>query len=626
MDSLKLREDFLSFFEENGHKIVASSSLIPEDKTVLLTSAGMQQFVPYLSGEKDILSDFKSRHLASVQKCFRTPDIEEVGDDTHHTFFEMLGNWSIGEDKDKGYFKEGAIDLAFRFFVDRLFLDKDRIWITIFKGEQGIPKDEESSLIWQKKGIPEERILEFGWKDNFWGPTSKVGPCGPSSEIHYDRGEEFGCKKPSCSVGCDDCRRFVELWNLVFMEYNKNEDGSYTKLPQRNVDTGIGFERLISLLTKKESAYETDLFMPLIRKIEELSLKKYKENKIFFRVISDHVRGAVFLITDGVLPSNIERGYILRRIIRRAIRFGKIIDMPKNFLSLLAKEVIENYKGFYPETEKNKSNVLNVIKEEGEKFEKTLESGLKELHKIIEWFDDEKTVPEANLSIGEIKDSDDPIKKCKELGRKLFFLYQSFGFPIEQSLEEFKNFNVKIIFKKEVEDAFKEQFKDHQEISRAGAEKKFGGVGDRDDYRAVKYHTATHLLHRALYEVLGKNVKQMGSDITKERLRFDFSHSLKMTKEEIKKVEDIVNRKIKEKLEVRKEEISYDEAIKSGAFAYFKDKYGEKVTVYSIGDFSKEVCGGPHVKNTSELSDFKIIKEESAGFGIRRIRAVLSDS
>lgn len=589
MNSFKLREEFLKFFKEKGHKIVSSSSLIPEDKTVLLTSAGMQQFVPYLSGEKEISG---ARHLASIQKCFRTPDIEEVGDDTHHTFFEMLGNWSIGEDEKKGYFKEGAIELALQFFVDRLGLDKNKIWATIFKGEE---RDDESFLIWQKMGIPKERILEFGWEDNFWGPTSSTGPCGPSSEIHYDRGEEYGCKSPSCGVGCDNCRRFVELWNLVFMEYNKNEDGSYSKLPQRNVDTGIGFERLVSLMQGKDSAYETDLFYPVIRKIEEISSKGYKENKKAFRIICDHIRGAIFLISDGVLPSNTERGYILRRILRRMIRVGRSINLQENFSSLLVGEVVEIYGKIYPEIAKEE--ITSVIKEEEKKFNKTLDAGLSEL---------------KNISSKE------------DLGKKLFFIYQSYGLPLELSLEELSKKDGNILsLKKEIEDSFRKEFEKHQEVSRSGAERKFGGLSDKDDYEVVKLHTATHLLHQALREVLGSHVKQMGSDIIKERLRFDFSHPSKLREEEIEKIERIVNLKIKEGLEVKKEEMSLEMAMGSGALAFFKEKYKDNVCVYSVGSFSKEVCGGPHVRNTSELGVFKIKKEESAGAGIRRIRAVL---
>ncbi len=591
MDSFELRKKFLDFFEKRGHKIVPSSSLIPEDKTVLLTTAGMQQLIPYLSGRKDAVEKFGTRHLASVQKCFRTLDIEEVGDDTHHTFFEMLGNWSVGEGKE-GYFKEGAVDLALAFLIGELGLEKERIWVTVFKGENDIPKDKESVDIWKKKGIPEERIKEFGLEENFWGPVSKRGPCGPSSEIHYDRGEEFGCRE--CGPNCEKCNRFIELWNLVFMEYDKKEDGSFEKLPQRNVDTGIGFERLVALLEGKESAYETDLFSPLIKKLEEVSGREYKKEAAVFRIISDHLRGAVFLISEGILPSNTERGYILRKILRRAIRFGKVLKMPENFLILLVREAIKKYGSVYPKLKSKQEEIITVIQKEEERFEKTLGRGLKEFEKIV----------------GESKEIS---------GKEAFYLYESYGFPLELTEELAKERNVRVAGREE----FKKALEEHQEISRAGAEKKFGGVGEKAGYEEAKLHTATHLLHQALREVLGGKVKQMGSDINSERLRFDFSYGSKMREEEIKKAEDIVNEKIKEDLKVKKEEMSLKEALDSGALAFFKEKYPDKVTVYSIGSFSKEICAGPHVERTSELGHFKIIKEKSSGAGVRRIRAVL---
>ena len=601
MISNELRQKFLDYFNKKEHKVVPSSSLIPADKTVLLTSAGMQQFIPYFTGEKSVLKDFGTRHLCSVQKCFRTPDIEEVGDDTHHTFFEMLGNWSIGEDSDKGYFKEGAIKLALGFFVDEIGLDKSRFWITIFKGGNGISRDEESFRLWQKYGIPIERIKEFGPADNFWGPVAETGPCGPCSEIHYDRGEEYGCGQADCGPNCPRCNRFIELWNLVFMEYNKDQNGSYTKLSQRNVDTGIGFERLIAVLEGKNSAYETDLFLPLLKKMEEISHQKYEDNKKSFRIIADHIRGAVFLISDGVLPSNVERGYILRRILRRAIRYGKILNMPKNFLILLAEEVAGSYQNIYPEVKLKKKDILKTIQNEEEKFNKTLENGLKQLNKI--------------LSQGKSVN-----------GEMAFYLYETYGFPLELTAEIVRERGVDID-----KEGFQKAFKKHQEISRAGAERKFGGLGKGADYEAVKLHTATHLLHAALRKVLGDNVRQMGSDITSERLRFDFSHPRKMTKEEIEEVERIVNQKIKEDLEVKREEMPYEMAVKSGALAFFKEKYPSVVSVYSIGNFSgsssqvfsKEICAGPHIKRTSELGKFKIIKEESSSAGVRRIKAVL---
>ena len=592
MTSQELRQKFLNFFAKKGHKIVPSSSLIPADPSVLFTTAGMQQFVPYLTEEKDVLKDFGTRHLISCQKCFRSDDIEEVGDDTHNTFFEMLGNWSIGQDPEKGYFKEGAIKYALEFFVNTLSLDKNRFWTTIFKGEEKIPKDEESKKLWQENGIPKERIKEFDMKDNFWGPTGKIGPCGPNSEIHYDRGKEFGCGNPDCGPNCPHCQRFAELWNLVFMEYFKDESGNYHFLPQKNVDTGIGFERLLALLQQKPSGYETDLFWPIILELEKLSGRKYGKEKRSFRIIADHIRGSIFLISEGILPSNVERGYVLRRILRRAIRFGKLLNLPKNFLIPLAQKVVEIYKDIYPELKSIEADILTVIQNEEEKFEKTLEKGLKQFEKIS-----------SRGNIG---------------GEDAFHLFDTYGFPLELTEELTKERNLKVDKK-----GFEEAFERHREISRAGVEKKFGGVGKEATFEATKLHTATHLLHAALREVLGNHVKQMGSDVTPQRLRFDFSHPQKMTEEELKKVGNIVNQKIKEDLEVKKEEVSYEEAIKSGALAFFKGKYPERVSVYFVDKFSKEICAGPHAKRTSELGHFEILKEESLGAGVRRIRAIL---
>jgi len=601
MSSKELRKKFLNFFKEKGHKIAPSSSLLPKDSTVLFTTAGMQQFTLYLQGEKNPLVDFGSRHLASSQKCFRTGDIDEVGDDTHHTFFEMLGNWSIGQDPKKGYFKEGAVKYALEFLVEVLGLKKDRLWTTIFKGEKGVLKDKESFDIWQKNGIPKERIREFGIKDNFWGPVGNTGPCGPCSEIFYDRGKEFGCQNKNCAPNCEDCKRFVELWNLVFMEYLKDENSNYKLLSQKNVDTGVGFERLTALLQGKDSAYETDLFLPIIQELEKLSAKNYKQQKKTFRIIADHIRAIVFLTADGVLPSNVEQGYILRRLLRRAIRFGKMLNLPGNFLIPLAKKIIEIYKDVYPEVSSAQTDILTVIQKEEERFEKALDKGFRKTISLI------RRIPQLT-------------------GEVAFDLYESYGVPLEFSKEIAKKEKVKISDSLEIE--FRKAIKKHQEISRAGAEKKFGGIGEKATFEATKLHTATHLLHQALREVLGSHVRQMGSDITPKRLRFDFSHPQKVTKEDLRMVEDLVNQKIEENLEVKKEEMPHQEAIESGALAFFKDKYPDRVTVYSVENsigkvFSKEICGGPHVKRTGELGRFKIKKEESSGAGVRRIRAVL---
>jgi alanyl-tRNA synthetase len=594
MNSSELRKKFLNYFKKKKHKIVPSFSLIPADPTVLFTTAGMQQFSLYLSGEKDVLKDFGNRHLASCQKCFRANDIEEIGDDTHHTFFEMLGNWSVGEDRKKGYFKEGAIKYAFEFVIKELKLKKENIWITIFRGNKDIPKDEESKKIWLSLGIPEERIREFGETDNLWGPVKEMGPCGPTSEIHYDRGIGLSCGDEKCGPNCPKCKRIIEIWNLVFMEYNKEKDGGFKPLPHRNVDTGAGFERMAALLQGKSSAYETDLFWPIISELEKKSFKKYEEQKNKFRIIADHIRASVFLAGEGIIPSNTERGYVLRRILRRTIRFGKLLNLPDNFLMDSARKTIEIYKIIYPELQSKQAEILTVLQNEQERFLKTLENGLREFKFQVE------NLKEKLIS-----------------GRIIFNLYQSYGFPLELTKELAEEEGFKID-----ENGFKEEFEKHQATSRAGVEKKFGGVGKEATFEATKLHTATHLLHKALREILGEHVQQMGSDITPERLRFDFLHNQKMTPEEIKKVENLVNQKINEDLEVKREEMSYREATKAGALAFFKEKYPEIVSVYSVGNFSKEICAGPHVKKTSEIGGFKIIKEESAGAGIRRIRAV----
>jgi len=607
MKSEEIRKKFLDFFKGKNHKIIPSSPLIPADSTVLFTIAGMQQFNLALAGEEDPLEKFGSRILVSCQKCFRTIDIEEVGDDTHHTFFEMLGNWSIGE----GYFKKKAIEYALEFFGDVLKLEKDRIWVTIFKGAKGISKDEDSIQIWQENGIPKERIKEFGMEDNFWGPVTETGPCGPCSEVYFDRGEDFGCGGKDCGPNCPNCQRFVELWNLVFMEYNKERDGRYVKLPKKNVDTGIGFERLVTILQEKESTYETDLFLPLVQRAEDLSTKTYKEDKKSFRIVVDHIRGAVFLISEGVLPGNLGRGYILRRILRRSIKYAKVLGLKDYWYVPLIKETIKIYEKIYPEIRRKETDIINVVQKEEEKFKKTLGKGLIQFEKLLKT----KIKEQKSKIIG---------------GKEVFDLYQSYGFPMEltKELAEEKGFQVD-------EKGFQKKFKQHQKISRIGVKKKFGGHGiskvetEEEKKKIIKLHTATHLLQQALRQILGKEVEQRGSDINKERLRFDFSYNRKLTPEEIKKVEDLVNQKIKKNLEVKEEEMSLERAINSGALSFFKEKYSNVVKVYTIFDpeiteiFSKEICGGPHVKKTSELGFFQIIKEESSGANTRRIKAIL---
>jgi len=554
-DSKFLRDKFLDFFVKKGHMVVPSSSLKPTDPSVLFTTAGMQQFKEYYLGKP---SPF-GKNVASCQKCFRTSDIEEVGDESHLTFLEMLGNFSFG-----GYFKEEAIKMALEFLIANCKLKIDNLKFTYFKGDKVIPGDLESKKIWLKLGIPENKIIGMGREDNFWGPTGFWGPCGPTTEIHFGD---------------------VELWNLVFNEYYQSEEGKLNPLKQKGVDTGIGLERLAMVVQGKSSVYETDLFFPIMREL-------LGENERAKRIIADHVRSTVFLISEGIFPSNIERGYVLRRILRRVIRYGKILNLPKDFLIPLAQKVIEIYKDIYPEVLSKQADILTVIQNEEEKFEKTLESGLKNFEKILR---------KGNIS-----------------GIDAFHLYDTYGFPLELTEELARERGLRIDKK-----GFDEAFKKHQEISRAGVEKKFGGIGKEAPYEATKLHTATHLLQAALREILGNHVEQMGSDITPQRLRFDFFHPQKMTKKELKEVEDLVNQKIKENLEVKKEEMGYEEAIKSGALAFFREKYPERVTVYSIDDFSKEICAGPHVSHTGGLGHFKIIKEESAGSGVRRIKAIL---
>jgi len=607
MNSKELRKKFLDFFGKRGHVIISSSSLLPEDPTVLFTTAGMQQFKEYYLGKP---SPHKKR-VCSCQKCFRTSDIEVVGDAKHLTFLEMLGNFSFGD-----YFKKETIKFALELLTKNLKIPIEKLWFSYFKGEKNIPEDKESLEILKNLGISKERIYEFGKEDNFWGPTGQEGPCGPTVEFHYDLIGKSCEKEKKCLPNCE-CGRFVELWNLVFNEYYQNRNGKLTLLEQKGVDTGMGLERLAMVLQKKESVFETDLFLPIISEIKKIigikeissferlytppiALQKEIEKIRYqraIRIIADHIKSSVFLASEGIFPSNVEKGYVLRRILRRMIRFAKLFIQPSGILRAglsipLAKKVIEIYKDIYPEVKSKETDILTIIQKEEEKFEKTLERGLKQFEKIS--------------------------TKEKIRGEEAFHLFDTFGFPLELTEELAREKGIKVDI-----EGFKKAFERHRQISRAGVEKKFGGVGKEAGYQSTKLHTATHLLHQALREVLGRHVKQMGSDINPKRLRFDFSHPQRLSEEEIKKVEDLVNQKIKGDSEVKKEEMPLKDAIKSGALAFFKEKYPEIVTVYSIGNFSKEICAGPHVKKISELGKFKIIKEESSGAGIRRIRAIL---
>ncbi|PIZ00745.1 alanine--tRNA ligase [bacterium (Candidatus Gribaldobacteria) CG_4_10_14_0_8_um_filter_33_9] len=592
MYSNEIRQKFLNFFEKRGHKIVPGASLIPgNDPSVLFTTAGMQQFKPYYLGEKSPYG----QNVCSCQKCFRTSDIDEVGDKSHLTFFEMLGNFSFN-----GYFKEEAIKLAYEFLFKELKLPFKNAVFTVFKGDERVPEDKESAEIWKKLGIPENKIQRNGKEDNFWGPTGDEGPCGPNTEIHING---------------------IEVWNLVFNEYFQNKNKELIPLEQKGVDTGMGFERLVMISQKKDLVFETDLFEPIISELQNFqnctgttrAIKTHAIEKIdkkTERIIADHIKSSVFLIADGILPSNTEHGYVLRRILRRAIRHKRLIELRENLFFFLSQKIIEIYKDVYPELKSKETDILKVIQNEEEKFEKTLEQGLKEFEQLLQT---------------KIRNQKSEIIN----GKEVFDLYQSYGFPLEltEELAKEKGFEID-------KNGFYQAQKKHQEISRAGAEKKFGGHGITElqitelqitDYklRITKLHTATHLLHSALRKILGENVKQMGSNITPQRLRFDFSHSQKMTIEEIKKVEDLVNQKIKENLEIKKQEMKLEDALKSGALSFFKEKYPEKVSVYLVGDFSQEICAGPHIGQTSEIGHFKIIKEESCSAGVRRIRAVL---
>ena len=595
MTSKELRQKFLGFFEKKGHKVVPSSSLLPTDPSVLFTTAGMQQFKPYFSGEKSPYGD----KVASCQKCFRTSDIDEVGDESHLTFFEMLGNFSFG-----AYFKKETIGWAIEFLTKELKVDKNRLWFTYFKGNRKVPEDKESYQILTELEIPKDRIYAFD-KDNFWGPTGLEGPCGPTVEIHYDLSQKPCRKGKDCIPNCD-CGRFIELWNLVFNEYYQDKDGKLNNLPQKGVDTGMGLERLAMVVQNKANVFETDLFLPLIEQVAKESRKTYREFPQAFRIIADHIKASVFLITQGVLPSKEEKGYVLRRLLRRAIRYAKMIELEKYGLIEVAKKVIEIYGNVYPELEGKINEVITVIQGEDEKFSKTIERGMKEFEKVVK-----------------------PDKKVIT-GKEAFYLYETYGFPLEllEEMAREKGLGVD-------RDGFFEAQKEHQTISRQGAERKFGGVGieklkaKSEKLKATKLHTATHLLQAALRQVLGDQVHQMGSDITPERLRFDFNFPRKLTSEEIKKVEQLVNEAISRDLPVIKKMMPKEEALKAGALAFFKEKYPEIVSVYIIGDFKKpfsmEICAGPHVDQTNKLGYFKIVKEKSVGAGIRRIKAVLKD-
>ena len=581
MNALEIRNRYLNFFQKNGHKVIPSAPLIPEnDPSVLFNTAGMQPLVPYLLGQKHP----EGTRLVDYQKCIRTNDIEEVGDNRHLTYFEMLGNWSLGD-----YFKKESIKMSFEFLTQELNIPVEKLSVTCFGGNEVLGKDEEAAKCWEEVGIPRERI--YFLKDNWW-IAGETGPCGSDTEIFYDTG------KPKCSPECNpdcDCGKYVEIWNNVFMEFFKHEDGSIEPLKQKNVDTGLGLERVNMLLQGKETPFDTEIFKPIMDKIAELQ----KIDDIYSRrIVAEHLRSSMMIISDGGRPSNLDRGYILRRLIRRMIRQLNKLQIDLNELSGLIDLNIDTLKEMYPELDKNREQIKSVIIEEKDKFVKTLNHGEREFEKEL------NKIKQEGKNIIE--------------GKIVFKLYDTYGFPPEVTADLAKENGVSLDM-----NGFKVLFKEHQEKSRAGATQKFkGGLASTGEME-TKYHTATHLLNAALKQVLGSHVHQRGSNITHERMRFDFSHDSKMTPEEKQSVEDLVNKWIKEAIPVEKLEMKKDEAIAMGAEAMFIEKYGDKVSVYKIGDVSLEVCGGPHVSNTSELGHFKIKKEESSSSGVRRIKAIL---
>ena len=601
MTTDELRSLFLEFFREKGHAVIPSASVIPEnDPTVLFTTAGMHPLVPYLLGEKHAAGT----RLADAQKCVRTGDIDEVGDNRHLTFFEMLGNWSLGD-----YFKKESIPWSFEFLTGPRWLniDPNRIYVTVFEGDTDAPYDQESTRLWQDvfrtRGIDaktNERIFAYPKGKNWWGPAGARGPCGPDTEIFYDTGAPhdpaFGS---TCHPNCE-CGRFIEIWNNVFMEFNKTADGRFEPLTQRNVDTGMGLERTLVALGGLQNVFQIDTFQALLSTIGALSNKTYgghPEDDRAMRVIADHVRTAAFILGDprGVTPSNVDQGYIVRRLIRRSIRYGRQLGIARAFTANIAEEVVRLFGRAYPELQRNADRIASELNAEEDKFSRTLQNGLREVERVRRQLGDSVEIP----------------------GETAFYLYESFGFPKELTEE---------VLGREVDSgSWNAAMKAHQDRSRQGAEKKFkGGLAD-ESWMSTRYHTATHLLHKALRDVLGTSVEQRGSNITADRMRFDFSHPQKMTPEELRRVEALVNGAIQRNLPVHYEEMSVEEAKVRGAIGLFEERYGEKIKVYIVGDFSSEICGGPHVRHTGQIGRFKIVKEEASSAGVRRIKAVLEN-
>ena len=586
MNANQLRQSYLEFFEECRHRRIQSAPLLPEnDPSVLFTTAGMHPLVPFLLGEPHPLG----RRLVNFQKCLRTNDIDEVGDASHLTFFEMLGNWSLGD-----YFKRQSLAWSFEFLTLVLKLDPQRLAVTVFAGDADAGRDDESAAIWHSLGIPNERIFFLPKSDNWWGPAGATGPCGPDSEMFYDTGRP---DHPGCQPGCA-CGRWLEIWNNVFMEYNKTSSGRYEKLKQRNVDTGMGLERTLAALQGLDDVFQVETLYPLIQQVERLSGKRYLDHPMPFRIIADHLRAATFAIADGALPSNVEAGYVVRRLVRRAVRYGHDLGIQGNFCAAFSGVVVDLLSEVYPELERSRAAIAEALEGEETKFSRTLERGLRQYEKLVERLRLEGT---------------DTIS-----GAEAFDLFETYGFPlsftVELALEE--GFQVD-------EPGFEDLYRQHRQASRQALDQKFkGGLADHAE-ETTRLHTTSHLLQQALRQVLGPAVHQMGSNITVERLRFDFSYPEKLTPQQLSEVEQIVNQQIAADLPVTVAVMPLDQALQAGALAFFSEKYGEQVKVYSIGSFSKEVCGGPHVDRTSRLGHFKILKEEAVGQGKRRIRAVL---
>ncbi|MEG1791783.1 MAG: alanine--tRNA ligase [Clostridia bacterium] len=589
LSSSELRSLWCEFYKERGHSIIPAASLIPEnDPTVLFTTAGMHPLVPYLLGEKHPAGS----RLADVQVCVRTGDIDEVGDATHCTFFEMLGNWSLGD-----YFKKEMITWSYEFLTKKLGIPVDKLAVSVFAGDDHCPRDSESANLWIAQGIPTEKVFFLPKENNWWGPAGTTGPCGPDTEMFIDTGKEKCCD--TCSPACD-CGKYIEIWNDVFMQYNKNAEGKYEPLAKKNVDTGMGLERTVCILNGLQSVYDTDLFRNAILKLEELSGKSYNESVEItkaMRIIVDHVRTATFMIGDprGITPSNVDQGYVLRRLIRRAVRFGRKLDLADGYIAKLAELYVLQYREVYPYLYDNKARIVAELNKEEERFSTTLQQGLKEFEKVI------THIPTKTIN-----------------GKTAFRLYDTFGFPIEITAELAKEAGFEVDI-----DGYNSAYAEHQKKSQVGAEQKFaGGLADNTQ-ATTNLHTATHLLHAALSKVLGAEARQRGSNITAERLRFDFGFDRPMTDDEIKKVEDLVNEVINQKIPIVCVEQTVAEAKADGAIGVFESKYGEKVKVYTIGNFSKEICGGPHASNTGDLISFKIVKEQSSSAGVRRIKAVI---